>query len=61
MSRRRLAKAKALKARIQHTDPSQLTARERYQHMTQCSQCGSFIGWEHGNPTDNRICDKCRE
>lgn len=60
MSRRRIAKAKALKARIQHTDPSQLTARERYHHMTCCAQCGTFLDWHHGDPTDGRTCKKCQ-
>jgi hypothetical protein len=59
MSKRRQAKAQALKARIQHTNPDHLNARERYQHMTCCTKCGTHIDWHHGDPTNNRTCNKC--
>lgn len=59
MSKRRQAKAQALKTHNPHTNPDHLNARERYQHMTQCAQCGTHIDWHHGDPTNNRTCNKC--
>lgn len=59
LSRRRQAIAQALKVRTQYTNSSQLTARERYQHMTTCQKCGTYLDWQHGDPTDDRTCKHC--
>ena len=59
MSTRRKARAKAVARRILKADIG-MGSRERYQHMTQCANCGSFLDWHHGDPTDDRTCKKCQ-
>ena len=59
MSARRKARAKAVARRILKADIG-MGSRERWRRMSECSHCGIFLEWHHGDPTDNRMCEECR-
>jgi hypothetical protein len=60
MSTRRKARARAVARRILRTGIG-VGSRERWRHMSECSECGRFLDWHHGDPADGRVCDECRD